>query len=171
VRWIAVPAANRRGPDTGRRAGFANLVLFVLEVVRSSMETSCPGDGFQNVPGSPGAPQTKNAEEKYAEAEAGDLDVELAVAARPEEEAAQYDCEKTEESILDNNEKAACSADDFAGGLVGSVDAERDVAAKFVSHQPGTALKVRGVPALLNDACDFIVTRLRVLIDRQSAGT
>jgi hypothetical protein len=89
------------------------------------METSCSRDGFQNVPGSPGAPQAKNTEEKYGDAHSDDHDVELAVAARPEEEAAKYDCEKTEESVLDNNEKAACSADDFAGGLVGSVDAER----------------------------------------------
>jgi hypothetical protein len=130
------------------------------------METSCPRDGFENLPGSPGSPQTKDAKEKYGDANAYDLDVELTVAARPDEEGAQYDSEKAEESVLDNNEKAACSADDFAGGLVGSIDAERDVAAKFVHREPGAPIKVFGASAVLNDACDFIVTRLRVLIDR-----
>jgi hypothetical protein len=130
------------------------------------MESSCPRDGFENLPGSPGSAQAKDAEKEYGDANADDFDVELTVAARPYEEGAQHDTEKSEESVFDNNEKAASAADDFAGGLVGSVDAERDVAQKLVSREPGAAFKVFGASALLNDACDFIVTRLRVLIDR-----
>jgi hypothetical protein len=50
------------------------------------METSCARDGFENLPGSPGSPQTKDAEEKYRHANAGNLDVKLTVAARPDEQ-------------------------------------------------------------------------------------
>jgi hypothetical protein len=128
------------------------------------METSCARDGFEDLPGPPGSPHTKDAEQKYGQPSAGDLHVEVIVAARPDEEGAKYDREKAEESILDNSEKAACSADDFAGGFVRSVDAERDLPHQFVSREPGAAFKVFRASALLNQARDFIVACLRVLI-------
>jgi hypothetical protein len=128
------------------------------------METSCPRDGLEDLPGPQGPPHTKDAEQKYSQPNARDFHVELTVATRPDEEGAQYDSEKAEESILDNSEKAACSADYFAGGFVRSVDAERDVPYQFVSREPGAAFKVFRASALLNEACDFIVACLRVLI-------
>jgi hypothetical protein len=150
----------RRQPTEAEQttSGFANPVLFARESSTSSTQSSSPRNGFENLPGSPSSPQTKDAEEKYGDANAHDLDVELTVAACPDEQGAQYDSEKAEESVFDNNEKAASASDDFAGGLVGSIDAERDVAQELVSRKPGAAFKVFGASALLNDACDFIVT-------------
>jgi hypothetical protein len=121
------------------------------------MKISCARDGFENLPAPPCSQQSKETDKKCGDANADDLDVELTVAARPYEEGAQYDSEKAEESVLDNNEKTASAADDFAGGLVGSVDAEWDVAEKLVSRELGAAFKVFGVSAVLHKAPDFIV--------------
>jgi hypothetical protein len=128
------------------------------------METSCARDSFKDLPGPPGSPHTKDAEQKHGQPNADDLHVEVTVATRPDEEGAKYDSEKAEESILDNSEKATSSADDLARCFVRSIDTERDIPHHFVSREPGAAFKVFRASALLNEACDFIVACLRVLI-------
>jgi hypothetical protein len=104
--------------------------------------------------------QGKDSEHESGDTETNSPDVELTVAAGPDEEASEQDTENSEEAVFENSEEAASASNDFAGSLVGRIYAERNIAAKLVDSELSSAFEIVRATAFPDQAGNILLGRL-----------